>query len=241
VSLPTWHEVPLSELAVDPGWRYPDSVLLEKLMTSLRRHGQLRALVVRRTPIGVYSVVDGRSLLKAMQALGWATALVADIGVVDTEAAQRLALDLDLRFDTDYARLAVAVAAMLEAGATPDALAGASPYTAERLGYLARLATFDWSQYREVPHGQGALSWEAEAELLAVAAMPALEPASQPSEPFTLPPDLPQVPPDLESVDTSEPIEDVAESVWDGEVPDLPAVAPDLGIEEGPAQTGFLF
>src|SRR5687767_7341946 len=114
MSLATWHEADLSQLNVaDHGWRFDDPVLLEKLRTSLRRHGQLRALVVRRTPAGNMDVVDGRKLLAAMRSLDWPTCMVADVGVVDSEAAAQMALDLDLFFPTDYAKLSVAVATML--------------------------------------------------------------------------------------------------------------------------------
>lgn len=166
MSVASWHEMDLALITVpDPGWRFDDPVLLEKLKTSLRRHGQVRPVVVRRTPRDTVAVVDGRKLLAAMASLGWPSCMVADIGVVDDESAARMALDLDLFFPTDYAKLTAAVAQMLEAGATPDSLAAASSFSAERIGYMRTIATFDWSQFRDAPEGQTALAWDGAEEL----------------------------------------------------------------------------
>lgn len=164
MSLPRWRSVPLETLVVaDGGWRYDDPVMAEKLRTSLRRHGQLRAVVVRTLPDGRHEVVDGRRLVAAMRDLRLTDVAVADVGAIDTEAAQRMAFDLDLRFETDYARLALAVAALVAAGATPEALAATSVLDAERLGHMADLAVgFDWSQFSSAPQGQGSLMWDGE-------------------------------------------------------------------------------
>ncbi len=163
MSVPTFREAALRTLTVtDTGWHYDDAVLCGKLQASLRRHGQLRAVVVRRDAAGAAVVVDGRHLLRAMLEAGMETGWVADIGVVESHAARQLALDLELKLEVDYAKLAVEVADLLEQGATADSLAGASPWTAERIGYLGRLATFDWDQFREVPEGQAALAWDME-------------------------------------------------------------------------------
>lgn len=208
MSLPTWHEADLASLACEPGWHYDDSTALEKLATSLRRHGQLRAIVVRTDAEGRRLVVDGRQLLRAMLALGWTRGMVADIGLVDAEASQRLALDLELRFETDFAELAFAVAALLESGVSADSLAAASPFTSERLGYFRTLATFDWSQFSGAAEGQAALAWgEPEAAEpvavppaeVALASLPEAEAAPLPppdAEELSLD-DLPVIEPDL--------------------------------------------
>lgn len=165
MSLPQWHSVPLAEIgAGDPGWRYDDAMLLEKLATSLRRHGQLRPVVTCRTPAGERVVVDGRKLLRAMRDLGWSEAMVVDLGTLDAHTARRVALDLELRFETDYAAVSQAVAGLLEQDVTAESLAQASPFTAERIGYFAKLATFDWSQFSGKPEGQTALDWGGLAE-----------------------------------------------------------------------------
>jgi hypothetical protein len=187
VSLATWREATLASLLVpDTGWHYDDPVLLEKLATSLRRHGQLRALVVRTGLDGACEVVDGRRLLQAMLALGWERCWVADIGVVDRYASQQLALDLELHFDVDYVKLALAVAGLLE-----------------RIGHFATLAVFDWKQFSDAPEGQGALDWSAlEAPAADVPEPPAVpwsrrESALVPLPTVPLPADVPHKMPTL--------------------------------------------
>lgn len=188
MSLARWYEAELAALkASDGGWHYDDSVALEKLAISLRRHGQLRAVVVRHAANGELEIVDGVRLVQAMQALDWTRCMVADIGAVDRMAARQLALDLELRFEVDYAKLAFAVADMLEAGAVPEGLAAASPFSAERIGHFRTLAVFDWNQFSGAPEGQTALSWGDEPEA-AAAVLP--EPDLAPTEALDVLPEV---------------------------------------------------
>lgn len=193
MSVPNWRSVALADLVVaDQGWHYDDPVLDEKLATSLRRHGQLRAIVVREDAEGRQEVVDGRRLLKVMLALGLDRGAVAHVGAVDREAARRLSLDLLLQYEVDYARLALDVSDLLDGGAAPESLAAASPFTAERIGYFGKLARFDWSQFRDAPEGQASMSWD-DPE-------PAPEPAAAPPQAEIAEPVLPEVMPEPEAV-----------------------------------------
>ena len=157
----TWRQAPLAAVRATPGWHYDDPALVEKLAASLRRHGQLRALVVRDDALGGLQLVDGRSLLQAMRLLGWTEAWVADVGDLDDEAAGRMALDLETRLEVDYAKVAKAVAWLMDdKGAAADSLAAASPFTAPRLEQLRGLATFDWSQFKAAGDDQHGFSWD---------------------------------------------------------------------------------
>jgi hypothetical protein len=116
----------------------------------------------RETPLASLQQTDGWHYddpVRAMRLLGWETAWVADIGVVDAAAARHLQLDLELRFETDYAKLAYEVAGMVEDGASAASLAAASPFSAERIGHFVTLAAWDWSTFSGAAEGQGALSW----------------------------------------------------------------------------------
>lgn len=156
----TWQEIDLEGLAADPGWHYDDPSLVEKLAASLRRHGQLSALVVRTTTEGSRDVVDGRHRLKAMRLLGWTRAWAADVGTLDDEEARRMALDLLTVAEVDYAQVAQSVRWLVEdRQAEPGSLAAASPFTAERVSQLARLASFDWDQFKTQDDGQHGFSW----------------------------------------------------------------------------------
>lgn len=157
--------VPLAGLSAAGGWRYDDAARADKLVASLRRHGQLRPLVIGTLPDGTRQVVDGRRLLAAMLALGWTEALAIDVGPLDGPAAAvQLALALECGFEIDYARLALAVADLLSAGVTATELSMRSPFTAERIGYLGKLARFDWSQFDEATDRSPMLEWATDAD-----------------------------------------------------------------------------
>lgn len=174
--------VDLTGLKADGGWHLDDSVALEKLRTSLRRHGQLRPIVVRSALDGTERVVDGRKLLAAMLSLGMTAGTVTYVGPLDDEAAVRMQLDLELGFDIEYDKLAFAVSGLLDAGASPQSLAGASPFSAERIAYFGQLTRFDWGMFKAAAEGgQGAMDWGDADEApvpVAVAAVP--EKASEP-------------------------------------------------------------
>lgn len=161
MSVPTMRLEPLEGIAAPQGWHYDDPVLEEKLAASLRRHGQVRPLVVRKDLEGNRTLVDGRYLLKAMRALGWTEGWVADVGTVDDEGASRMALDLETRFEVDYVRVAKAVAWLVDdREADPGSLSAASPFTAARILHLRGLATFDWGQFtKPEDDGQSGFSW----------------------------------------------------------------------------------
>lgn len=175
--IPTTRTEPLATLQADPGWHYDDPVLIEKMAAGLRRHGQLRGLVVRTDLEGVRRVVDGRKQLQAMRLLGWETAWTVDVGILDDEASGRMALDLELKAEVDYARLAVAVAWLVDdKGAAPESLASASPFTAARISQLRDLASFDWDQFtKAADDGQHGFSWgEEEPAVPTVGGVPVL-------------------------------------------------------------------
>lgn len=158
-----WREVPLDGLPdTDDGWTYADAETSLKLQASLRRHGQMGAAPVIATVDGALRVLDGRRLIAAMRALGWQTGTVCDLGEVSAEDAAIAAVSAELRFETDYARLSQAVHRMHVAGVTLDRIASAGPWSAERVGHLDTLATFDWSQFAEVDDGQSTMDWDAE-------------------------------------------------------------------------------
>ncbi|MES2341672.1 MAG: ParB N-terminal domain-containing protein [Pseudomonadota bacterium] len=162
--IPAARQEAISSLQADPGWHYDDPVVIEKLAAGLRRHGQLSGLVVRTDLDGARRVVDGRKRLQAMRLLGWAEAWTVDVGTLDDEAAGRMALDLELRAEVDYARLAVAVAWLVDdKGAAPESLASAAPFTADRIAQLRGLASFDWGQFaKAADDGQGGFLFGAE-------------------------------------------------------------------------------
>jgi len=155
-------QVNLTALDCDGGWKRDDPATFEKLKASLRRYGQLRPLVVGYLPDAGMAVLDGRRLAAAMRECGATTATAFNVGPVTADSATALMLALEIGFEVNYARLAFAVAGLLDAGATVGQLASVSPFDAERIKYFGVLTKFDWSQFKPVTTGQEAISWDAE-------------------------------------------------------------------------------
>jgi len=144
----TWRVLPTCELHVsDPGWRYDNTEVAGKLRESFRLYGQVAPVVVRTIEEGVREVVDGRKRLQIMRDLEFDEIVVLDVGAMPVPTAQKVAMALDLRFQTDYAAVAHAVSGLLDGGDTPESLEAACPWDAERLRGFKELATFDWSRF----------------------------------------------------------------------------------------------
>ncbi|MEN6605874.1 MAG: DNA polymerase [Bryobacteraceae bacterium] len=198
-----WLDVPLANLTLpDWGWRSEDPVFARRLEASVSKHGQLRALVVRQVD-GAYQIVDGRSIYKALQAIGATMARVVNLGPVEYAAAVAAALSLELQQEVDYVRLAKEVAALVPSvGVT--SLSAVTPFSADDIKHYQTLsAGFDWAQFGEGDSGQSGLfeedeqyeqadeaevEAEVEAELEAVAVVAAPEPV------LVEPPSAPVVP-----------------------------------------------
>ena len=70
--------------------------------------------------------------------------MAVDIGPTEIDAAMRVALALEIEFETNYAAVASAVAALVRNGTTPDDLAAVSPFDAERLRQFAEMMNSSW-------------------------------------------------------------------------------------------------
>lgn len=144
------------------GWTYDDEATSLKLLASVRRLGQIRPILTRRIADGTRVIVDGRRLARALRDAGETTAWAVDLGRISDAEAVKAALSVEIRHETDYARLALAVAGLLDAGATAAELSSAGPFTAERIGYFGVLSKFDWSQFAEKTDGQSVIDWDSD-------------------------------------------------------------------------------
>lgn len=163
MSQPVWKSVKLETVLVaDAGWHYDDDSTITKLVASVQRHGQLQPLVVRGIveDDSMCTLVHGHKLLGAMLSLGLKKAMAVHVGELDADAALRVALALEIDFETDYARMVQVVAGLIERGVSPAELAAGSPFDAERLKHFGTLAKLDWSVFN-VDDGQSRLDWDA--------------------------------------------------------------------------------
>lgn len=177
MSTRTWHDVPVADIAA-PAWflHYGDEGALMKLTESVERHGQVKALVVRRDESGTPELVDGRMLLEACRRAGLQHAHVCDLGPVSHEQALRVALSLETRFETDYVKVAGVVEQLADTYETHDeavqALAKSVPFSPSELRHFVTLLHFDWDRFKEEPSPQAMLLWGEEPEEPAVPAGP---------------------------------------------------------------------
>lgn len=207
--IPSYRTVPCASVTVPAwGWKYDDPVAAEKLATSMELHGQLRAVVARKVGDG-YEVIRGRAILAAAIALGWPDVAVCDVGDITPPQAVAMALALQLEAEVDYAKLAAQVAALLESGEfDAAALARCAPFDQQQVAYFCALASFDWSQFSDVPDGQHGFDWDAEPAMLAAA--PPDEPDATAEVAAAAPePEPAEVPPAVQAAPEPEPEPDV--------------------------------
>jgi hypothetical protein len=160
-----WKQVPVAAIGKSfAGWRNVDAATSMKLSASLKRFGQLRAVVVWLSAAGTYEVIDGRNVLSGLAALGADSVQVLELSEISLDEATQVALALGLEFETDYARVARACAGLLDSGVTAEHLAGASPFSAERIKHFKTLCSFDWSQF-DIDEDQHEMSWSAAPDL----------------------------------------------------------------------------
>jgi hypothetical protein len=158
-----WKQVPLTSVAVSgTGLSLGNPATMAKLAASMRRHGQLQPVVVRRVGKEMH-VVKGRRIAQAAQAAGLEDVWVVDVGATSDAEALSLAMSLLLAHDVDYAKVAGTVAAALDAGATPAELAACTPFDEQRVRYFKDLCSFDWSQFAGESE-QAAMNWNDEPE-----------------------------------------------------------------------------
>src|SRR5262249_28193488 len=98
---------------VDDGWKHDNAAKLQKLTASVQRYGQTRPVIVRRDG-DRYVVVDGRKILKSLRMAGLKTCRIVDLGPLDAQAAALVCASCDIGFEIDYAKLAFAVAALMD-------------------------------------------------------------------------------------------------------------------------------
>jgi hypothetical protein len=152
---PFWDEdtIAIDDVGTDGGWHYDDGDIpskseprMPKLITSIRRFGQMHPVLVRTAPDGRTVVIDGRKRLAALRAIGATTVRVRHAGTLSDAEAAEMQLAAELGFRTDYAAVAYAVGQLMKAGATPEALSEISPFDAERARFLGESMIHTWQE-----------------------------------------------------------------------------------------------
>ena len=137
VKLPSW------------GWHYTDQILEAKMAASVRKHGVVFPIVVSDDGV----VIDGRLRLRGALLAGLKDVPVVRL-IVGEQAAQRLAMDLELRARIDFVKFAKASCDYIAAGGDPSEMASTGQFSTDRIAGFVKLSTFDWSMFGDEPDGQ---------------------------------------------------------------------------------------
>lgn len=154
-----FREMDLAKL-VKANWNYKveNADLSRKLVSNMKRNGQIENLLVRPLDTGFYEVVNGNHRLDAMEELGIKKVMVFDLGNITDAQARRIAVETnETKFLADTALLADVIGEILEEFPVED-LTETMPYTKQEIEDYSKLLDFDWDDFRENGSGDGRLT-----------------------------------------------------------------------------------
>lgn len=154
-----FREMDLAKL-VKANWNYKveNADLSRKLVSNMKRNGQIENLLVRPLETGFYEVVNGNHRLDAMEELGIKKVMVFDLGNISDAQARRIAVETnETKFLADTALLADVIGEILEEFPVED-LTETMPYTKQEIEDYSKLLDFDWDDFRENGSGDGRLT-----------------------------------------------------------------------------------
>lgn len=123
-----------------------DDMKLNKLSANIDKNGQLINIQVRELDNGMYEIIDGRKRYEAL--LNKPFILCYNHGPISKEAAQRIALETDIKFDNDNIAIAEIINSISQVYGLDD-LASTMQYNKEELQDFQKLFEFDWSQFSD--------------------------------------------------------------------------------------------
>lgn len=154
-----FREMDIAKL-VKANWNYKveNADLSRKLVSNMKRNGQIENLLVRPLETGFYEVVNGNHRLDAMEELGIKKVMVFDLGNITDAQARRIAVETnETKFLADTALLADVIGEILEEFPVED-LTETMPYTKQEIEDYSKLLDFDWDDFRENGSGNGQLT-----------------------------------------------------------------------------------
>lgn len=131
---------------VKADWNYKTEhkELSEKLVSNIKRNGQIENLLVRELETGFYEVVNGNHRYDALKALGFEEAIVYNLGKITLAHAQRVAIETnETKFGTDVMKLSDLIGEISQAYDRDDLLA-TMPYSAKELDNMLDLVNYDF-------------------------------------------------------------------------------------------------
>ena len=121
----------------------------QKLINSIKEHGVLRNIVVRKLDETSYEVVEGRNILKACKELGIEEIPCVDKDNITIQQAQRINITLNLLHSyEDHASIAYDIA-MLAKDVSVNELCASLPYTPEQVIRFKEISEFSWEGFKK--------------------------------------------------------------------------------------------
>lgn len=148
-------EIELKRLSKSDFFRFKkeDDYRLNKLRTSMQRHGQFDLVHVLPEPIvDTYEVVTGSQVIRVMREMGLERAFCR----VHSDRNELLLWVLEaesMRFEIDYYKVAEVVAKLIHLGYTPKRIQHSVPWSMDEIENMIKMKDFDWDQYGE-PKGE---------------------------------------------------------------------------------------
>lgn len=131
-------------------WNYKEEneALAEKLISNIKRNGQIENIIVRELETGFFEVVNGNHRYDAMKAIEAKKVFVYNLGKISDMKARRIAIETnETKFISDQVKLAGLIADMSKEFERDDLLS-TMPYDAEQLDNYIKMSTFDWNNYK---------------------------------------------------------------------------------------------
>lgn len=144
-------KVKIGDLFIATGPNYikeHDEVALNKLRTAIQRHGQPSLVhVYKPTGQDCLFIVAGLEVAKVMRELGLDELYVKEYA---TPADAALAcLELEIKFKTDYFKVAEVVKQLTGAGVPTRRVQHSVPWSETELNSMIKMSDFDWEKFGE--------------------------------------------------------------------------------------------
>jgi len=126
-----------------------DDYKLNKLRTSMQRHGQFDLVHVVPEPItDTYEIYAGSQVIRVMKEMGLERAFCR----VHDNSSELLLWVLEaesIRFEIDYYKVAEIVQTMIGKGFTSKRIQHSVPWSMEEIENMIKMKEFDWDKYGE--------------------------------------------------------------------------------------------
>ncbi|QDP49442.1 MAG: hypothetical protein Unbinned2716contig1000_23 [Prokaryotic dsDNA virus sp.] len=134
---------------VKADWNYKEEneKLSEKLLSNMKRNGQIENILIRELETGFFEVVNGNHRLDVMNKLKIKDVQAYNFGKIGLPQAQRIALETnETKFENDSIKMAELVTELTKEFDIKD-LVDSLPYTIDEINNMNDLVSFDFNEF----------------------------------------------------------------------------------------------